>query len=141
MRLTTRGRYAVRAMLDLALHSNSKPVSLKEISERQTISEKYLEQLFRRLRNAGLTQTIRGARGGYILGKPPESINVGEILRGAGESLTIAQCVNGKSGCSRESVCILRPYWKEMHRKIREFLESATLSDLCKKARNGGTDE
>lgn len=141
MRLTTRGRYAVRAMVDLAIHGDSKPTSLREISERQAISEKYLEQLFRRLRKAGLIQTIRGARGGYILGRSPEFISIGEILRSAGESLITVQCASGKSICKRESVCTLKFYWKELSKKIREFLESVTLSDLCQKAREGGADE
>jgi len=127
-------------MVDLALHGNSRPLPLKEISERQAISEKYLEQLLRRLRQAGLTQTIRGARGGYVLAKSPDAISVEEILRGAGESLIAVQCINGKSKCSRESVCTVRLCWKELHRKIREFLESVTLSDLCRRERSGGTD-
>jgi Rrf2 family protein len=138
--LTTRGRYAVRAMVDLALHSNSEPVSLKQISGRQAISEKYLEQLFRNLRTAGLIRTVRGARGGYVLGKRADAINIEEILLGAGECLTPVDCLREKSSCARGSTCVLRPCWNELNRVIRGFLESVTLSDLCAQTRNGGTD-
>jgi Rrf2 family iron-sulfur cluster assembly transcriptional regulator len=140
MQLTTRGRYAVRAMLDLALHSNSEPVSLRQISGRQSISEKYLEQLFRNLRTAGLIRAIRGARGGYVLGRKADAINVGEILLGAGECLTPVDCLREESSCARRPTCVLRPCWKELNCVIRGFLESITLSDLCAKTRNGGAD-
>lgn len=139
MRLTTQGRYAVRAMVDLALHSDSKPVSLKRISERQAISEKYLEQLFRKLRKAGLIQGVRGVQGGYLLGKRPQSINLGEILRSVGECLTPVHCIDGV--CTRQSECAPRLFWRELDRKISTFLDSVTLSDLCKEARKGGSDE
>ncbi|KPJ50459.1 hypothetical protein AMJ40_02875 [candidate division TA06 bacterium DG_26] len=138
MHITTRGRYALRAMLDLALHAESKPISLKEISQRQSISEKYLEQLFRRLRKAGLIQTQRGAHGGYLLGRRPELINMKEILRSAGECVTPVRCVNSVLACGRESECAVRLYWKRLDIRIAEFLESVTLSDLCSTARDGG---
>ena len=140
MHLTTRGRYAVRAMVDLALHANSEPVSLREISGRQAISEKYLEQLFRSLRTAGLIRTIRGARGGYVLGREADAINIGEVLLGAGESLTPVDCLSDESRCTRGPICMLRPCWNELNRVITEFLGSITLSDLCAGRRDGGTD-
>lgn len=130
----------MRAMVELALRGNSRPVPLKEISECQTISEKYLEQLFRELRNSGLVRTVRGAHGGYMLRKHPESISIGDILESAGESVTTVDCLDEESDCRRKSTCLLRGYWRELDTQIRHFLGSVTLSDICEKARNGGVD-
>lgn len=138
MRLSTRGRYAARAMYDLALHQHNGPVSLKVISKRQGISEKYLEQLFLRLRRKGLIRSVRGPGGGYLLGKKPAKISMGEILRAVEGPLMPVFCVDDPPGkrCKRAENCRMRQFWKELGRKMLECLESQTLEGLLAESGN-----
>jgi Rrf2 family protein len=133
MRLSTKGRYAVRAMLALALHQQGSPLSLREISRREGISDKYLEQIFLRLKRAGLIKAVRGANGGYLLGRKPKEITLIEILEGVEGSLAPVFCLERK--CDRATNCVARECWKKLHKVIKDFLSSWTLFDLCPQAK------
>lgn len=136
MRLSTRAQYAVRAMVDLALYSTSKPVSLKEIAQREEIPLSYLEQLFFRLKNGGIVTSIRGPGGGYVLARESSLIKVGEIVVTVEEPLSPVACMDeGSTGCSRISQCVTHNIWKGLGEKIRGFLDGITLEDLAQEAR------
>ena len=132
MRLTTRGRYAVTAMLDLALHSENRPVSLTEISERQTISLSYLEQLFSRLRKAGLVDSVRGPGGGYLLVGQTELVCVADIIKAVNESVDSTNC-GGRGDCQGGSICLTHNLWDDLSRQINDFLSGISLADLVAK--------
>lgn len=132
MRLTTRGRYAVTAMLDLALHSQSRPVSLAEIAERQTISLSYLEQLFSRLRKAGLVDSVRGPGGGYLLVGQADLVCVADIIKAVNESIDSTNC-GGKGDCQGGSICLTHNLWDDLSRQINDFLSGISLADLVAK--------
>lgn len=137
MRLSTRAQYAVRAMVDLALYSTSKPVSLKEIAQREEIPLSYLEQLFFRLKNGGIVTSIRGPGGGYVLARESSLIKVGEIVVTVEEPLSPVACMDeGSTGCSRISQCVTHNIWKGLGEKIRGFLDGITLEDLAQEARH-----
>ena len=132
MRLTTRGRYAVTAMLDLALHGQDKPVSLAEISERQTISLSYLEQLFSRLRQSGLVGSVRGPGGGYRLVESSANIWVADIIDAVNESVDTTNC-QGRGDCQGGSICLTHYLWDDLSKQIHNFLSSISLADLVAK--------
>ena len=132
MRLTTRGRYAVTAMLDLALHANERPVSLAEISERQTISLSYLEQLFSRLRHAQLVTSVRGPGGGYKLSGSKAAVNVAEIVDAVNESLDTTNC-QGRGDCQGGNICLTHNLWEDLSQQIHSFLSDISLADLVAK--------
>ena len=132
MRLTTRGRYAVTAMLDLALHAQDKPVSLAEISERQTISLSYLEQLFSRLRQSGLVGSVRGPGGGYRLVESSANIWVADIIDAVNESVDTTNC-QGRGDCQGGSICLTHYLWDDLSKQIHNFLSSISLADLVAK--------
>lgn len=134
MQISTRGRYGLRAMVDLALHATEGPMALRVIAERQGISESYLEQVFTSLRKTGLVRASRGSQGGYELSRPAGEITVGEILRALEGPIVPVHCV-GDSRCEREKNCITRSFWEELRDKINEFLDSASLQDLSDRAR------
>ncbi len=129
MRLTTRGRYAVTAMLDLALHGTAKPISLADISRRQEISLSYLEQLFAKLRQSNLVSSVRGPGGGYLLSRPRSKINVAEIIDAVNESVDATSC-NGKGDCQAGEVCLTHHLWEGLSDKIHDFLSDITLEQL-----------
>ena len=129
MRLTTRGRYAVTAMLDLALHGQQRPISLADISQRQEISLSYLEQLFARLRQNQLVASVRGPGGGYRLNRPSHAINVAEIIDAVNESVDATNC-GGKGNCQAGEVCLTHHLWDELSRQIPRFLSEITLDQL-----------
>jgi Rrf2 family protein len=134
MKLSTKGRYGLKAMVDLAIHSQDKHIALRHIAERQDISEHYLEQLIAVLRKAGLVKSIRGAQGGYSLAVPPEEITVGDILRALEGSLAPVDCVseNVTNECAEWDCCVTRTVWKKIGDKINEVVDSITLQDLIK---------
>ncbi|CAA6812270.1 MAG: Iron-sulfur cluster regulator IscR [uncultured Thiotrichaceae bacterium] len=132
MKLTTKGRYAVTAMLDLALHNGGQPVSLAEISERQDISLSYLEQLFSKLRRAGLVTSMRGPGGGYQLNGEPESIVVSDIIAAVDESVDATRC-GGMSDCQDNKRCLTHDLWSDLSDQIRTFLSDITLADMTKR--------
>lgn len=139
MKLSTKGRYGARAMLDLALHiSGNEPVSLNSIAERQEISEQYLEQIFSALRKAGLVKSERGAQGGYRLGKSAAKITVGEILRALEGPLDLVDCVSASGKCKRYDECVMKDVWRKVTESIRGTVDSITVEDLVNdyKAKN-----
>jgi Rrf2 family protein len=133
MKLSTRARYAVRAMVDLAEHCDQRPVSRKDIAARQDISPHYMEQLFAKLRDAGLIEAVRGPGGGYLLSKRPDEITVAAIVRAVDEVLAPAPCLRAEfvHGCKRAPTCTTRRLWKDLERTTDEFLQSRTIRDLC----------
>ncbi len=137
MRLSTRGRYGVRAMLDIALFSDRGPVSLKKMAGRQHISTDYLEQLLRKLRKAGLIRSIRGPRGGFLLKHEPEHIRVWDILVAVERDVLPVHCVDAvvgdrasKKRCRRVQRCSTHRLWIALAKEMRSFLEARTLQDL-----------
>jgi len=132
MRLTTKGRYAVTAMLDLSIHSSKGPVNLSDISRRQDISLSYLEQLFARLRKRKLVSSVRGPGGGYRLGRSDNTIQVAEIIDAVNESLDTTKC-QGKSDCQLGETCLTHHLWQDLSDQIHSFLSNITLSDLVSK--------
>ncbi len=129
MKLSTKGRYGVKAMLDLAIHYGEAPISIKSISQRQKISEYYLEQLFSPLRKANLIKSIRGAQGGYVLNKSPEDITVAEIMNVLEGPIEISDCVDGSS-CNNMDCCATRLLWTKIKKSIDDVMESVTLKDM-----------
>ncbi len=129
MRLTTKGRFAVTAMIDLALRGGDGPVTLSGISERQKISLSYLEQLFGRLRRCSLVDSVRGPGGGYCLARPVETISVADIIRAVDEPMDATQC-GGKENCHDADRCMTHDLWSTLNSKMYEYLSSVSLSDL-----------
>ena len=136
MKLTTKGRYAVMAMADLALYQNGKPVSLNDISLRQNISLSYLEQLFSKLKNGKLVKSIRGPSGGYILDKSPKDIKLSNIIFAVDEQVKTLNCKkDSKKGCNGKSTeCITHNLWDDLESHINSFFENKSLSDLLKES-------
>jgi Rrf2 family protein len=130
MRLSTKGRYGTRAMLELALNEGKGPVLLREIAERQRISVKYLEQITPVLKSAGLINSNRGAGGGYYLARPADRITVKEIVEALEGPIRIVDCAGGKDICSKTDTCVTIDLWDEVSRKISGILESKNLRDL-----------
>lgn len=137
MRLTTKGRFAVTAMLDLALNEVDRPVTLAGISERQEISLSYLEQLFSRLRRNGLVKSVRGPGGGYRIAKPLDIISVSDIITAVDEQIDATQC-GGNENCHDEHRCMTHDLWASLNVKILEYLSGVSLADLVASQRNGG---
>lgn len=129
MRLTTKGRYAVTAMLDLALHSECGPVSLADISVRQGISLSYLEQLFAKLRREALVKSVRGPGGGYCLAGTARDVSVVQVVDAVSESLDATRC-QGKGDCQDGEICITHHLWQDLSGQIHQFLSGITLADL-----------
>lgn len=132
MRLTTKGRYAVTAMLDLALHACDGPVSLSDISARQGISLSYLEQLFAKLRRAELVKSVRGPGGGYCLGGSESHIFIAQIVDAVNESIDTTKCKQ-KGDCQNGEKCLTHHLWSDLSLQIHEFLSGISLNDLMKK--------
>jgi Rrf2 family iron-sulfur cluster assembly transcriptional regulator len=129
MRLTSKGRYAVTAILDVALHAQVGPVPLADISERQGISLSYLEQLFSRLRKKGLVQSVRGPGGGYQLGLDAEHISVGNVIEAVNESIDATRC-GGNSGCQDGHQCLTHTLWSDLSARIEQFLDGISIAEL-----------
>lgn len=132
MRLTTKGRYAVTAMLDLALHACNGPVALADVSKRQGISLSYLEQLFSKLKQRSLVKSIRGPGGGYVLNAADDVISIASIIDAVDESIDTTKCKE-KGDCQAGEKCLTHHLWADLSAQIHEFLSSITLSDLMKK--------
>lgn len=133
MKLSTKGRYGVRAMFDLAMYSGEEAIPLKSVAQREQISEKYLEHLFASLKKAGLIHSIRGAQGGYRLARPAEEITLGDIIRVLEGPVAPTDCVvKGSAGekCDRASECVMRNVWSRLSDEINAILDSITLADI-----------
>jgi len=143
MKLTSKGRYAVMAMADLAKNNDKEPISLSEISLRQGISVSYLEQLFLKLRKNNLVQSERGPSGGYVLTKPPEEIKLLSIINAVDEKIITLKCrKESKRGCNHKSIkCITHNLWDDLEIHINKFFEDNTLNDiLFKEVRNNSEE-
>lgn len=136
MKISTRGRYALRMLLDLAAHQGTGYVSLRDVAERQEISKKYLEQIVPLLNKPDILMTNRGYQGGYRLARPPEAYTVGEILRITETSLSPAPCVEQPAAaCPRSADCPTLPVWQGLNRVINEYLDGITLQDILEQSR------
>lgn len=133
MKLSTKGRYGLRALIDLAQNSTEEPVSITSIAERQEISERYLEQLMSKLKKSGIVKSIRGAAGGYILARPMEEISVGDILRALEGSLDPVDCPGLlEKGCKSADSCVTKYVWKRINDSINRTVDEIRLDQLVK---------
>lgn len=135
--VSTRGRYGLRAMLELALHCEEGPVPLRKVAEMQDISFKYLEQLTADLKDAGLVQSVQGAGGGYKLARPPSEIKLIEIMRALEGELAPVECVGSPEVCSKTRTCATREVWSEVESALKEIFGSRTLRDLVERQKKG----
>ncbi len=130
MKLSTRSRYGTRMMLDLAQHYDQGPVQMGEISKRENISVKYLEQLIIPLKKANFIKSVRGPKGGHMLAKPPEEITVGDIVRILEGGITLSSCIENPEVCDRTTKCLVRGVWEETTKVMYDKLNSVTLSKM-----------
>jgi Rrf2 family transcriptional regulator, iron-sulfur cluster assembly transcription factor len=144
MRITTTSRYGVRALFDVAYHGGGQPTQIKDISRRQKISQRYLEQIFNKLLKAGLLKSRRGPRGGYMLSRDPSEITVGDIIGAAQGPIVPVRCLAGDDHASKRkecdilNSCITRHVWKETQRMLVDYYNSVSIADLCALARQEG---
>jgi len=134
----------VRALFDIAYHSEGLPTQIKEISRRQGITPRYLEQIFQKLKRAGLVRSIRGPKGGYYLSRKPEEIALSEIIGAMEESIDPVFCARtpkGRKKCRRESKCVAQVVWKEAGERLFQYLNSVSLAQMCKMAREMGIEK
>lgn len=132
MKISTKGRYALRIMMDLAMNSNGKYISLKDIAKRQEISNKYLEQIIALLNKAGYLETARGYTGGYRLAREPKEYTIGDILRASEGDLAPIYCLTEDGECDKQKECKTYSFWKGLDDVINEYVDSKTLEDLIK---------
>jgi Rrf2 family protein len=135
MKLSTRSRYGLRAMMALAMHQGSEPVMTREIADRQNLPATYLEQLMLTLRKAGLVNATRGARGGYTLSRDPERISLAQIVEALEGKLDIADCADVPNSCTDPATCVLRDVYDEVNRILRDTLDQVSLAQLAEKQR------
>ncbi len=135
MKLSTKGRYGARVMLELALNYNRGPVLLKDIARSQEISAGYLEHLLPPLKTAGLINSSRGAHGGYVLAKAPSAITLGNVIQALEGNLAIVECVIAPEVCPKADLCVARDIWEEIRLKVKEMLDSITLDSMVKRYR------
>jgi len=142
MRITTTSRYGVRALFDIAYHGAGQPTQIKDISRRQKISQRYLEQIFNRLLKAGLLKSRRGPRGGYMLAKDPSQISIGDVIYAAQGPIIPVKCLAEESSKKKECEilpgCVTRYVWKETQRILVDYYQSVSIADLCLLARKQG---
>lgn len=136
MKISTRTRYGIRAMFELAANYGAEPLQIRIIAKRQNISVKYLEQLMAILKSAGFVRSIRGARGGYLLAKPPSKININELFSALEGPVVTVECVENESYGAKVADCIARVLWVQVQEAIQSTLQSVTLQDLVDRARD-----
>ena len=143
MKLSTKGRYGLRALLDMAIYQNEGPVTLNNIAAREDISEGYLEQLMMPLKRAGIVKSIRGAQGGYLLSRNPKDVTVGEIIRVLEGPIAPVACVDEENPeeCERSSFCATRMVWEKVRDSISGVLDSFSLEDLVQETKKHGEKE
>ena len=141
MKISTKGRYALRLMLDLAEHQNEGFIALKDIAERQNISKKYLEQIVPMLKKAGLLRTNRGYQGGYQLSRQPSEYTLGDILRVTEGSLAPVSCINDVADCPNSDSCITLDVWIGLNKVVNEYVDNLTLQDILDNYRQKCIDE
>lgn len=135
MKLSTKGRYGLRAMIDLAIYSEQEPVSIQSIADRQQISERYLEQLMAKLKKAGLVVSIRGASGGYQIAKSSMEISVGDVLRALEGDLRAVTCSAQEGGCEKADLCVSRYVWQRINESITNTVDTMYLDQLVAESR------
>ena len=141
MRLSTQSRYGVRAIFDIAYHSEGLGTQVKDISRRQRISQRYLEQIFQKLKKAGIVGSKRGPTGGYFLGKKPGDITLGEVIRITEGGINPVRCVRAEDSrqpCERSGECVTQIVWNEAGKRLGDYLDSVTVKDLCNLANEMG---
>lgn len=137
MKLSTRGRYGLRAMIDMAMSDDELPIATRAIAEREGLSERYLEQLMVPLKRAGLIKSVRGSQGGYVLAKNPEDVTAGDIVRILEGPIAPVECVSeiNPEICSRSDYCVTRTLWSKVRDSIAQVLDSYTLADLARESK------
>jgi len=136
VKLSTKGRYGLRALIDLAQYGEQEAVSIQSISARQQISDSYLEQLVRKLKKAGLVTSVRGAQGGYRLARPAEEMSVGDVLRALEGSIEAVSCQEGENpSCVGKDLCVARFVWQKVNKSIQETVDSIMISQLVEESR------
>jgi Rrf2 family protein len=138
MKISTKGRYGTRAMIDIGTNYGKGPVPLRQLAERQCISMKYMEQIIPLLKASGLIRSSRGARGGYALAKEPRQITLGDIIHALEGSWSLVDCVEDPSLCDRAKECVTYEIWHDIHRAIHKVLDSTTLADLIARQKKKG---
>lgn len=144
MRLSTKSRYGLRALFDMAYHAGTLPAQIKDISRRQNISPRYLEQIFQDLKKAGLLKSRRGPQGGYYLARKPNEITVMDIIHATEGQMALVDCVKtgrGKKACEFDNQCITQQVWAEATRRLNEYLGSVTIKDLCDQGSQMGLEK
>lgn len=145
MKLSTKSRYGLRALFDMAYHAGTLPVQIKDISRRQAISPRYLEQIFQDLKKAGLLKSRRGPQGGYFLAKRPQEITVQDIVQAAEGEMALVDCTkkgpDKKETCEFDNQCVTQKVWAEASRRLNEYLASVTLRDLCEDGKSLGLEK
>lgn len=131
IKISTRGRYGTRAIIDLAIHYGDKPVLLKDIAEREEIPIRYLEQIVIPLKVAGIVKSVRGAKGGYKLAKKPEEIKLSEVIRALEGSCCLVECVNNPDYCDRIDICSAHEIWKKATNSLKEIFDRITIKELA----------
>jgi len=146
MKLSTKSRYGLRALFDMAYHSGTLPVQVKDISRRQNISPRYLEQIFQSLKKAGLLGSKRGPQGGYFLARKPEDISVKDIVQSTEGGIFLVECTDEgskkkKERCEFDSQCVTQLVWNEANKRLNDYFGSVTLKDLCERAKDMGLEK
>ncbi|HEX9872888.1 MAG TPA: Rrf2 family transcriptional regulator [Deferrimonas sp.] len=145
MKLSTKSRYGLRALFDMAYHSGNLPVQIKDISRRQAISPRYLEQIFQDLKKGGLLKSKRGPQGGYSLSRKAEEITVREIILAAEGEMALVDCASeskkDKKSCDFDSHCVTQQVWSEASRRLNDYFDSVTLQDLCEEGKKLGLEK
>lgn len=145
MKLSTKSRYGLRALFDMAYHSGTLPTQIKDISRRQNISPRYLEQIFQDLKRAGLLKSRRGPQGGYSLAKKPEEITVKAVVLAAEGEVNLVDCrketKGSKQKCEMDNQCVTQKVWSEATRRLHEYFDSVTLQDLCEDGKKIGLEK
>ena len=138
MRLTKTSRYGTRVIFDIAYHSVGLPVQVKDIAERQEIPQRFLEQIFHKLKKANIVKSVKGPNGGYMLARDSHEITVSDILKAVKEPMDLVYCVNNLTDCSRAKQCVTRLVWKEASERIKQIFDSTNIGDLCASAKEKG---
>jgi Rrf2 family iron-sulfur cluster assembly transcriptional regulator len=145
MRLSTKSRYGLRALFDMAYHAGTLPAQIKDISRRQNISPRYLEQIFQELKRGGLLKSRRGPQGGYFLSRKPQEITVQQVITAAEGEMALVNCVKSgkdcKKACEFDNECVTQKIWQEASKRLNDYLDSVTLKDLCDQAKAMGMEK
>lgn len=147
MKLSTKSRYGLRAIFDIAYHASGLPTQIKEISKRQGVTPRYLEQIFQRLKEAGLVKSIRGPKGGYYLAREPEKISVADVILAVEETIDPVFCVSNssrrrnKKKCPREKNCVARLIWQEAGKLLHQYFSSVSIAKMCQMAQEMGIEK